>query len=289
MLCCLLAGCFTTQPAHESRFKKHFENYDAVDSSQWVRLEVRLIETRLGDSYVNKELWDKSLDEQAVDFAERGILAKNGLRVGRVAGALPPRLAELMTLERTCLNPRMLFLAAGRVNTIHLGPAQAECQFRVALPGQNQPIDLAQAQLSLAVQPNLTEDGNIRLRFTPKVEYGNPIHTFQPAADRSGWMHEIKRQNQVFADLSWEVPLTPNTFLVIGGALDRPETLGHQAFVDRHSAPPVQRLLVLRTGRVTEAGIDSEIAPSPVNASVQTPPVPLAAQAPDSLVRAYHP
>jgi hypothetical protein len=183
----------------------------------------------------------------------------------------------------------MLFLAAGRVSTIHLGPSQRECQFQLAQHGQSRTVDLAQAQFSLAVVPGLTEDGNICLRFAPKVEFGDPIQTFQPAPDRSGWVMEIRRPNQLYDGLSWEVPLTPNTFLVIGGALDKPDSLGHQAFVDRESMPPVQRLLVLRTGRVADAGIDAEIAPAPVGHSVHPSPIPLATQAVETSARAYHP
>jgi hypothetical protein len=289
LLICLLPGCFTPEQRCASSFKRRFQNYENIDPTGMVQIEVRLIETPLGDSFLNHELWDKAVDEQAVDFERRGILAKNGLRVGSVAGALPSRLQELMTLERCCVNPKVLLLGAGRVSTIHLGPSQPECQFQLSQPGQSRTVEFAQAQFSLAVLPGLTEDGNICLRFAPKAEFGDPIQTFQPAPDRSGWVMEIRRQSQLFDALNWEVPLTPNTFLVIGGMLDKPDSLGYHAFVDRESMPPVQRLLVLRTGRVENAGIDAEIAPTPVGHSVQPSPIPLATQAVETSARAYHP
>jgi hypothetical protein len=37
---------------------------------------------------------------------------------------------------------------------------------------------------------------------------------------------------------------------VVGTRLDRDDTLGQQFFLDLDSSPPIQRLLVIRTGRV---------------------------------------
>src|SRR5262249_44790539 len=153
-----------------------------------VQIEYRLIETHFGDGYINQELWDSALDEQVVAFERRGTLKKNGLRVGRVAGALPPRLQELMTLERNDPDPRLLLLAAGKANTTPLGPVLPQCRFRVEQQGQPTSVQLAKARFSLQLLPILTDDGNIRLRFTPKVEFGEEVSNYRPAKDRSGWV-----------------------------------------------------------------------------------------------------
>src|SRR5437763_11296331 len=90
LLICLLAGCFATDRLRERSFKERFRNLDLVDTSNLVQIEVRLIETRFGDNFINQELWDTGLDEQAAPFAQRSMLQSNGLRVGRVAGAIHP-------------------------------------------------------------------------------------------------------------------------------------------------------------------------------------------------------
>ncbi len=286
LMVCLVGGCFTTPAVPGgSSFRKHFENLDYVNTSDLLQIEVRLIETRFGDSYIDKEMWDTSLDEGAVSFKQRGPLARNGLRVGRVAGAIPPRLQEMMTLERCCVNPRLLITAAGKPSTIHLGPVRPECRFEVEQQGQINLVELTQAQFGLLVEPGLTEDGNVRLTFTPKIEYGDSVSNFLPTRDGSGWILERKRSCQLYADMSWEVTLNPSTFLVIGGSRNAPESLGYQAFADTQSTPPMQRLLVLRSGRANDSGIDAEIAPGPAG-TAQTTAVPLAQQAAEPLARA---
>jgi hypothetical protein len=254
-----------------------------------VQIQVWLIETRYGDAFINKEMWDTDLDEQVIDFDQRGPLKRNGLRVGRVAGAMPPRLQELMTLERCCVNPRQLLLPAGKPSTILLGPVLPECRYKVDTASGPSEVELAQAQCFLQVTATPTERGTICLRFTPSVEYGDNVSHFHPTKDRSGWMLEVERQGKVHPELTWEVVLAPNSFLVIGGWLNAPDSLGYRAFADSPGGQPLQRLLVLRTAPSTNAGIDAEIAPCPVSGTAPVKAPPLALQATQPAARGYRP
>jgi hypothetical protein len=65
---------------------------------------------------------------------------------------------------------------------------------------------------------------------------------------------------------------------VIGGRLDRPHTLGHECFVRTDEQVPVQRLLVIRTARVT-----AENPPATAENGYAAPP--LACQAAYSTAR----
>ena len=91
-----------------------------------------------------------------------------------------------------------------------------------------------------------------RLQFTPQILHGESTLTPRPNADRSGWELQAQQPTENYAALSFEVTLAPNEFLVIGAGSDRPETLGYQCFVRPDESAPVQRLLVIRTGRMAQ-------------------------------------
>jgi hypothetical protein len=86
----------------------------------------------------------------------------------------------------------------------------------------------------------------------------------RPSVDRSGiysWMLQEQRPTETYAHLSWEVTLAPNEYVVVGGRLDQPQTLGHQFFIRGDEPNPVQRLLVIRTARL-QPGLESADDPS---------------------------
>ena len=55
---------------------------------------------------------------------------------------------------------------------------------------------------------------------------------------------------RLWNESAFEVPLATNEYLVIGGRADRTTSFGNRCFVRCDRDPPVQRLLVIRTGRV---------------------------------------
>jgi hypothetical protein len=73
----------------------------------------------------------------------------------------------------------------------------------------------------------------------------------RPTPDFSGWMFQQERPVERYPTLGWEVNLSPNEYIVVGARLERPHTLGHRFFVHPDEPNPVQRLLVIRTGRTT--------------------------------------
>jgi hypothetical protein len=243
-----------------------------------VQLDVALIECPVGDSFINRELWSVT-DEQVIGLEHRATLEENGFRVGEVIGQPPSELRALLRSERSCANPRRRLLATGASAPLQLGPAQAECRFHVRREDGPVEVVLQQAQCSLLVVPTATPDGRTRLHFTPKVEHGEMLPQFRASADRSGWAMEIQRQSQTYPEVGWDVVLAANEYLVIGAWLDEPGTLGHQSFVDTEGITPVQRLLVIRTGR-SGTGIDAEIADLPAADAAlagRTPPLALQA------------
>lgn len=283
LACFLLAGCLTTGPGQStSTLTARLRPQLAADS---VIIDFVLLERPLGDPYFNHELWTHT-DELIVDLEKKAALEDNGLRVGQLVGMTPAQLQTLLTSERWCLNPRRTSLPAGKTTTYHLGPVLAHCDYDLFLGGQKHELQADQARFALDVVAALTADGKTKLTFTPKVETGEKVLPFQPAPELSQWEIAIGRPAKAYPALGWEASLAPNEYFVVGARLDKPGTLGYQAFAQDDVPRPVQRLLVIRTNRSLEA-VDQPTLEDVARAG-NTPP-PLALQATMSAVRASRP
>lgn len=247
LLTCLLGGCLTEQPLHPpSSWMERLRLGQGPGRPDVVVMEVALLERPVGDEYINKELWALT-DEQTIPLERKSLLEDNGLRIGQVGGIPPARLLALLTSKRSCANPRRIYLTPQKPFPIALGPRAVSCHFEMEEDGELVPIDLEQAECSLSVVPSLTDNGQIRLRFTPQIRHGEVTLMPQPAPDRHGWVLQETQPTEVYSSLAWEVTLPPEEYVVVGGRFDRPRTLGHQFFIRADETVPVQRLLVLRT------------------------------------------
>src|SRR5439155_19442931 len=100
-------------------------------------------------------------------------------------GSLPGELQAMLKNEHFCINPRTQFLRAGSSLPLALGPAVPSCAFRVYHDGQDDEAEYEQAQCELLVEPTRTEDGKTRLRFTPRVTFGEPMTIIEAAPETS--------------------------------------------------------------------------------------------------------
>ncbi len=246
-----LAGCAGAEPARRTAWLSPLQGPSGPDA---VHLHVALLERPIHDRYLNGELWALA-DEQAVGLEKRALLEENGFRIGQVGGLTPAGLHDLLAAERNHhREPRCVQTRAGKPTTLPLGPPRAECRAEVRRPqGEPVRVELDRAECSLVVVPSLAANGRTRLRFTPCVRHGEATPQPRAAPDRSGILLQSEKPSEEFTDLSWEVELAPNEFVVIGARADRPGTLGRECFVRADEARPVQRLLVIRTGRAAEA------------------------------------
>jgi hypothetical protein len=213
-----------------------------------VQLEVALVERRLGDAYINKALWVMT-EEQVAGIDRLTLLENNGFRVGQVIGSLPSELQRMLKNERFCCNARAYYLRAGSSQAIALGLTVPTCTFQLKHEDLVDPVTEEQAQCELLIEPSLTADGKTRLRFTPQVKYGEAMTTIEAAPESSSWEIQVKKPCHSYPEVSWEVTLAPNEWLVIGTHLGQTQSLGYQSFVNEEGATPIQRLLVLRTNR----------------------------------------
>ncbi len=256
---CLLSGClWHTTEAPRRSLGQQLHQQTLARYKNIVRLEVALVESRVADPYLNKEVWQYTDDlvtdldhPEAVDSngIRKDLLEENGLRVGQVIGPVPSKLHSMLTSDRCSVNPRAFYLPVGKEDYFYLGSFRPKCCYRVREDGEVKKHVLEQGQYRLAVVASFTADGKTRLKLTPEVVYGDVQKKIRPAKNHTGWSLAYERPCQKHPELSWEVDLASGKYLLIGGIFDKEESFGREAFVHLHPVYPVQRLLVIRVTR----------------------------------------
>jgi hypothetical protein len=269
-----LSGCLPAHPAGDSLLIAHrFANAFAEDL---VRLDIAVIERPPGDHYLSQDLWDLA-DEQTVDFERKSVLDDNGFRVGVIGGLLPSNLLALLS-EKNCPDPHRVQMRAGGTTPVTLGADRAHVEFSLNQGEQVGRVRLEHARCLLEIMATPADDGRVTLHFTPVIKHGIARREPRVVRDPSGehrWEMEVKQSAETYAALSWDLNISPEEYVVVGTRLDREETAGHAFFLDVQSSPPVQRLLVIRSGRVhtqspPENMKDGSVAPLALQAGWRT-------------------
>jgi hypothetical protein len=132
-------------------------------------------------------------------------------------------------------------------------------------------VELENARYCIEVTARPTREGT-KLKFTPRVEHGAPRLPFQTSSDHRGWEIRTDKASNTYSELSWDVTLGANQYLLVGTYPRCEHTIGQNAFVQSDAAVPIQRLLVIincRPGLPTErdAEPDSEVTPLALQAA----------------------
>lgn len=280
----LLAGCTNGRSFVSTSWLDRRKPFQGPIGPDVVQMEVMLLERPAGDAYLSEHVW-KVADEQVVSLEQKAVLADNGIRVGQIGGITPAELQRLLTSKESNPNPRGKQLHAGHAVTLVVGPRAPVNRFPLVLGSQTTPVDVADAECVLTVVPTLTDNGRTRLRFTPVLRHGEAVREARPAADRSGWVIEEEQPTERYAALAWDVEVAPNEYVIVGARADRPGTLGHHCFVRPGEAVPVQRLLVIRTGRSTAGEQNATASEAQPEFSLLSKSPPLAVTAAQTALR----
>src|SRR5262245_37278699 len=161
----------------------------------YVQMDVALLERPIGEAYLSNDLWTNT-DQTVVRLDCRAAVDDNGFRVGQIVGLPPEGLQALLRSRRSCLNPRRWLLPTGAAARTQqpepprllLGPPQAEGQFILKQQGRTTEVNLDNVEYELEVEPGLTSDGRISLRFTPRVQHGDVKRSIVVPPDRTDYV-----------------------------------------------------------------------------------------------------
>jgi hypothetical protein len=279
LLAALLLGCTTGPAVHSTSWLERLRPYHLPAGPDLVQLDVALLERPLGDPFINEELW-VLVDEQAVAMERKVVLEENGFRIGQVGGITPAKLQALLTAEAGRTNRRRHYIHTNDPAVVPLGPAAPNFRFQVRQEATLALVSLERAECVLSIVPSIKSGGVVRLRVTPQIRHGESRLAPAAATDNSGWILQEQRPTESYADLAWEIAVTPGQYLVIGGRPDQPDSLGYQCFFRPDQS--VQRLLVIRASRSAPEQ-DSESEPDSEHPPGQA--LPLALQAARTTVR----
>lgn len=239
-----------------------------VAASDTCHIELAVVEEHRPAAYLGDSLW-RETDELILPVEVRSRLEANGLRVGLVNGAGSAKLQRLLTQKDSCPLARRVTTAAEQEAIWPLRSSVPAVSLEVAQHGQPCRLELSQAEFGLALRLRPAPQDRTFVRFEPFVKHGDmPERLLSADAKREGWkLNDPERTEVRLPDLTWELPLGANDYLVVGGRGDRPSSFGGKAFVDE--AKGMERSLVVR-------GVARANAARPTEANG---PLPLAWQA----------
>ena len=285
ILVLLQAGCLNDRAARSTSLIDRVRGIGGPSGPDAVVIEYAVIERPAGNAAMNRQVW-AHIDELIVPSETRALLAENGLRCGVVGGLLPSELESMIQNPRSALGHRERRLYVNNPATITLsGPvAQSEFQVRPSLEGKETTARFENAKFSMSFTPSHGVDGRITLKCVPEIEYHDKKRWTPVGAAGEAWAGQ--KPVERYQSLAFSVDLSSREFLVIGADYDRGKWLGNEIFSDTAGNEKVQRLLIVRTDRLTSVG-------SRTNASAKLLPqdgvVPLASQAGVSAARGIRP
>jgi len=285
ILICSTAGCLNDRPAKSTSLIDRVRGMGGPTGPDAVFIEYALIERPAGSAGINREAW-ANVDEQVLASDKRALLSENGLRVGIVGGLLPSEIEAMIANPKSAIGHRQRRLYANNAAVLPMnGPVPvAEYQMLASLDGKPATLKFEQAQFSLNITPSFAADGRIKVKSCPEIEFNDRKSWLPTGAAGSAWAGNKPAEKP--ESLAWEVSLSAREFAIVGSHHERGNWIGNQIFTGTVGHDKVQRLLIVRAGKLaaTEDG-----STAPLAAPTKDGVVPLAAQASTSAVRGQRP
>ncbi len=298
LLSCSLFGCKLFEDVNRDSAEPKKNKLSKLPvAPNAIEVQIGHVRRYAGDPLINERLWTELNQVVPGENDENWRrLQENGFRIG-VAATLPPdSLIELLqpgSADATSakraeqVHMHSVLIPEGVTTQLTASPHFKHCQIRLAGSNdtQGRGFDFAQGMYRLTARKD--QDGWVELEFTPVINHAVP--KFRHTAGENGTYTMRNGQKQkVFHAERFKVRVMVGEWVVIGGAPDRPGTLGHQFYFgseaddlelqayqqlmernkaeesdetaadEDEDAPPVedpqfQRLLVLRVSNINEA------------------------------------
>jgi hypothetical protein len=257
-------GCTTDQTGAKPTWLQQIHSFWTDVGADSMQLEFAYVRRPLGDPYLNDLVWH-DIDEQCVPLEKRPALAENGLRVGIINGSIPAKLQHWLCSDGQSDGHRLV-MRSGRSSFLPLGSSDYDRTFEVHNGERTRKLDLEKVQCGLAAQIGIAEQGDTLVQLEPRVRHGALPRLPQMARDGQGFEVTGERPEEQFTHLAWEVTITPNDYLIVGGMVDKPKSLGYMCFVQPEGNSQI--LLVIRAPRASASGTPGNSIAAPL--AIQT-------------------
>jgi hypothetical protein len=225
-----------------------------------------------------QQLWEE-VDEQSLPVEVRRRLARNGFRVGVLAGQIPTKLAHLLELRdkpvgditqsltpkeladppRTTL--RHLQTRAGELNEITTSGVYDQMPVLLTDSGELGGHTYNQAQGVFGLKVNPQPDGRVQLDLTPEVQHDQVRQRL--VGDQAMFRYVNVRPKRSFDDLRITPVLSAGAILILGCQIDRVGSLGHYFFHELAGGEEKlqTKLVLIRVGQTQN---DDLVSPPPL-------------------------
>jgi len=246
----------------------------AKPSPDSVQMEVIWARCPLNDAEINDTVWSE-IDETQVAPAIHRELARNGFRVGVIAGTPPDAIARVLNMEAA--EPQTASDRAGFQSLDLVQGAKVHGSRRNLRRGERMEVlasenmasmpllvsrgrELggrtfrdAQAIYSLAIDPQ--PDQTVNVELTPEIHYGRSRLRWSGGEDG---MDVVLRQlpmreREVFESMRMEVRLAPGEMLMLAGLPDSGSRPGHFFHTAESAAGREQKIVFIRLAQVPKS------------------------------------
>ena len=225
-----------------------------------------------------QQLWEE-VDEQSLPVDVRRRLARNGFRVGVLAGQIPTKLAHLLELRdqpvgdttqhltpKELADPprvtlRHLQTRMGERNEITTSGIYDQLPVLLSDSGELRGLTYSQAQGVFALKVIAQPDGRVVLDLTPEVQHDQSRQHW--VGDQAMFRMETGRPKRSFDDLRITPVLYSGSILMLGCQIDRVGSLGHYFFHEPAGREEKlqTKLVLIRLGQTQN---DDLVSPPPL-------------------------
>lgn len=228
-------------------------------------LEVAIITRPIRDKAINESVWNAA-DVQCVSEEARRSLDANGVRIGKIIGALPPDLESALhappphKVEPTAYLPETN-------EAVDVRPGEVHPSLNLLMNLGNRAIarDYELASGILHVSTDHDGEHGVRLRMVPEIHHGPVKQSYQPIKSIGPYPNNQmaimnSQQKDSLLDLASAIVLQPGEAAVLGCDPDRDRTLGSFLFTfdEANSDRKMQHLVLIWAGRNKSGTIEAD-------------------------------
>ncbi len=213
-----------------------------------IDLEVYFVDRVLGDPTIGEGLW-RAVNQAAGPMSTHAELRRVGIQYGVAPSSPPAALQSLISRGFGATSTKLTAvnsvpLINGSSTPIPVSTLPDACTIPVSGKKGGASIRVNQGKCSFQVAAERLQEGWVRLKFVPQVQYG--AEQVRPVATEQRWENKNGQQIEQYFEQEFSLDLNRGEFVVIGLADGPPGSLGHLFFRSGDPAGRFQRVMIVR-------------------------------------------